>query len=155
MKVCSSVRLETRTTRMRSVDNGIVWRCLKRGNAPRTPDEIETFPLSREKCDICQKRPVDHRLWQRRGRSRRVNGAADLRRWDIPGSTSDTLPTPQSHAICSNGSSFPILHAIMTNKRYESYLVVLKQIEARARALNVRPVFAEGTSSSPLTSNAL
>ena len=48
----------------------------------------------REKGDICQKRPVSHRLWQRLGRSHRVNGAADLRRWDITGSTSDTLPTP-------------------------------------------------------------
>ena len=45
------------------------------------------------------------------------------------------------HAICSNGASFPIIHALMPNKRYESYLVVLEQIEARARALNVRPVF--------------
>ena len=45
------------------------------------------------------------------------------------------------HAICSNGSMFPIINALMTDKRSESYLIILKPIEARARALNVRPVF--------------
>ena len=45
VKVCSAVRLETKTTRRRSVDNGLVRRCRKRGNAPRTPNEIETFPF--------------------------------------------------------------------------------------------------------------
>ena len=43
VKVCSAVRLETKTTRRRSVDSGLVRRCWKRGNAPGTPNEIETF----------------------------------------------------------------------------------------------------------------
>ena len=43
VKVFSAVRLETKTTRRRSVDDRLVRRCRKRGNAPRTPNEIETF----------------------------------------------------------------------------------------------------------------
>ena len=46
VKVCGAVRLETKTTRRRSVDIRIVRRCRKRGNAPRTPNEIETFPFT-------------------------------------------------------------------------------------------------------------
>ena len=48
VKVCSAMRLETKTTRRRSVDDRLVRRCRKRGNATRTPNEIETFPFPRE-----------------------------------------------------------------------------------------------------------
>ena len=45
VRVCSDVRIETKTTRRRSVDTRIVRRYRKRGNAPATPGEIESFPF--------------------------------------------------------------------------------------------------------------
>ena len=141
VKVCSAVRLETRTTRRRSVDNRLVRRCRKRGNAPRTPNEIETFPfLEKNAIYINNNRSIIVF-----GRDWGVRVASTVRRICVDGTFRAAPATHYQlltfHAICSNGSSFPVLHALMTNKRYESYLVVLEQIEARARALNVRPVF--------------
>ena len=45
VRVCSDVRIETKTIRRRSVDNRLVRRYRKRGNAPAMPCEIETFPF--------------------------------------------------------------------------------------------------------------
>ena len=139
VKVCSAVRLETRTTRRRSVDNRPVRRCHKRRNAQRTPNEIETFPFL-EKNAIYVKNDRSIIVF---GSDWGVRVASTVRRICVDGTFRAAPATHYQllifHAICSNGSSIPILHALMTNKRYESYLVVLEQIEARERALNVRP----------------
>ena len=36
------------------------------------------------------------------------------------------------HATCSNGATFPVIHVLMSDKRYESYKTVLGCIEAWA-----------------------
>ena len=129
VKVCGAVRLETKTE-LRSVDIKLVRFC-RNVETPRGLRTRSRRSPSPRKRDIRQRRQVDHYVRPRLGRSRCVIGATGLLRLDIPGGTNDTLPTHHVPRICSNGSSFPITHAIMTNKRSESCIVVLKQIKAR------------------------
>ena len=140
VKVCGAVRLETKTTRRRSRHQD----CQALSEAWKRPADSERdrdVPLPRENTIYVN----DDRSIIVFGRDWGVRVASSVRRICVDG-TFRAAPTTHYqlltfHAICSNGSSFPIIHALMTNKRAESYLVVLKQIEARARALNVRPVF--------------
>ena len=140
-KVTSTVRLETKTVR-RSIDCRLIRRYRKRGNAPRTPAEIESFPfLERNAIYIHPDKSI---IIFARDWSLRV--ASTVRRICVDG-TFRAAPTTHYqlltfHALCSNGSSFPIIHALMTNKRCDSYLVVLQQIERRAEEMNIRPVFS-------------
>ena len=140
-KVTSAVRLETKTARRRSVDCRLIRRYRKRGNAPRTPAEIETFPFLEQNAIYIH--PDKSIIIFARDWSLRV--ASTVRRICVDGTFRAAPVTHYQlltfHALCSNGSSFPIIHALMANKRCESYLVVLQQIEQRARAMNLRPVF--------------
>ena len=129
VKICGAVRLETRTER-RSVDIILVRLCLKRENATMTPNEIETSPFT-EKTRYIQRRPVDHCVRPRQGRSRCVVCATDLRRLDIQGGSNDTLQTPRVPRDPFQRASFPITHAITMNKRSEWRRVVLEQIKPR------------------------
>ena len=127
--------------RRRSVDCRLVRLYRKRGNAPRTPAEIESFPfLERNAIYIHPDKSI---IIFARDWSLRV--ASTVRRICVDG-TFRAAPTTHFqlltfHALCSNGSSFPIIHALMANKRCDSYIVVLHQIERRAKEMNIRPVF--------------
>ena len=140
-KVTSAVRLETKTSRRRSVDCRLIRRYRKRGNAPRTPSEIETFAFLEQNAIYIHHDKsiiVFARDWS-------IRVASTVRRICVDGTFRAAPMTHYQlltfHALCSNGSSFPIIHALMSNKRSESYLIVLQQIERRARAMNLRPVF--------------
>ena len=140
-KVTSAVRLETKTSRRRSVDCRLIRRYRKRGNAPRAPADIEMFPfLEQNTIYIHHDKSiiVFARDWS-------IRVASTVRRICVDGTFRAAPATHYQlltfHALCSNGSSFPIIHALMSNKRSESYLVVLQQIERRARTMNIRSVF--------------
>lgn len=139
--VTRAVRLETKTARRRSVDCRLIRRYRKRGNAPRSPTDIEMFPFLEQNTIYIHNDKsiiVFARDWS-------IRVASTVRRICVDG-TFRAAPATHCqlltfHALCSNGSSFQIIHALMANKRCESYLVVLQQIERRARAMNIRPVF--------------
>ena len=139
--VCGDVRVETKTTRRRSVDTRLVRRYRKRGNAPATPGEIESFPFLEQNAAYVSPDKtiiVFCREWG-------VRVASAVKRICVDGTFRSAPKTHYQlltfHALCSNGSSFLIVHSLMSDKRYESYLVVLRQIEAKAQAVGIGSVF--------------
>ena len=49
------------------------------------------------------------------------------------------------HVLCKNGSSFPVVHALLRDKRFASYAKVLDEIQRHATGLDIGPVFCRNT----------
>ena len=139
--VSSAVRAETQTTRRRSVDHRLVRRVRRTGKTPRTPAEIDVTPfIAQNTIYIPQSKSVFVlcRDWGMR--------VAATVRWMCVDGTFRAAPKTHYqlltfHAICANGSSFPIIHVLMCDKSFRSYRLVLRKIEERARAMGLGPVF--------------
>ena len=49
------------------------------------------------------------------------------------------------HVLCKNGSSFPVVHALLKDKCFASYVKVLDEIQRYATGLDLGPVFDRKT----------
>ena len=153
--VCSDVLIETKTTRRQSVDNRLVRQYRKRGNAPAMPCEIETFPfLERNAMYVRPDKSVVVfcKEWG-------VRVASSVKRICVDDTFRSAPKTHYQlltfHATCSNRSSFPVVHALMSDKRRESYLVILRRLRQARKRLVLERCSGEMTSLSRSTSKVL
>ena len=49
------------------------------------------------------------------------------------------------HAVCTNGASFPVVYALVSDKSYATYKTVLDAVQHRADTMGLGNVFSRGT----------
>ena len=49
------------------------------------------------------------------------------------------------HVLCKNGQSFPVVHALLKDKRFATYVKTLDEIQRYAAGLHLGPVFGRKT----------
>ena len=49
------------------------------------------------------------------------------------------------HAVCTNGVSFPVVYALVSDKSYATYKTVLDAVQRHADTMGLGNVFARGT----------
>ena len=133
--IVSAIRNETKTCRRKSVDCRLARRIRRKGPCPRSAEEIRVTPaLSENSIYISDDKGVIvmAREWGIRLASRAERVCVDGTFRCVPATHYQMLTF---HVMCRNGSSFPVIHAILKDKSCVSYTAVLNAVQHYATRL--------------------
>ena len=143
--VAAHVRMATGTSRRKSADVRFVRRMRMRGKQPRCLDEIVVSPRLAENAIYIKRDKsitVLARDWSMRLASATQRMCVDGTFRSVPRTHYQLLTF---HAVCTNGVSFPVIYALVTNKNYVTYKKVLAAIQRHADELQIGNVFSRDT----------
>ena len=136
---------QTRTRRRKSADYRLARRVRMQGQHPvNAEDIIATSTLANGSMFIDEDRSVIvlAREWG-------IGLLCNAERVCIDGTFRSAPVTHfqmlSFHVLCKNGSSFPVVHALLRDKRFASYAKVLDEIQRHATGLDIGPVFCRNT----------
>ena len=139
--VVSSVRNETRTCRRKSTDYRLARRIRMNGQHPSRAEDIVVTPtLADNSIFISDDRSVIvlAREWGIRLLCNAERVCVDGTFRSAPVTHFQLL---SFHVLCKNGQSFPVVHALLKDKRVATYVKTLDEIQRYATGLNLGPVF--------------
>ena len=139
--VVSSVRNETRTCRRKSTDYRFARRIRMHGQHPVNSEDIVVTPtLANNSVYIGDDRSVIvlAREWGIRLLCNAERVCVDGTFRSAPVTHFQML---SFHVLCKNGSSFPVVHVLLKDKRFASYVKVLDEIQRYTTGLHLGPVF--------------
>ena len=137
--VVSSVRNESRTCRRKSTDYRLARRVRMHGQHPVNSEDIVVTPtLAKNSIFIGDDMSIIvlAREWGIRLLRNAERVCVDGTFRSAPVTHFQML---SFHVLCKNGSSFPVVHALLKDKCFASYAKVLDEIQRYATGLNLGP----------------
>ena len=143
--VVSSIRNQTKTCRRKSTDYRLVRRIRMKGQHPGKAEDIVMTPTLARNCILIG----DDRGTIVLAREWGIRLLCNAERVCVDG-TFRSAPLAHFqmlsfHVLCKNGSSFPVVHVLLRDKRFASYVKVLDEIQRYATGLGLGPVFGRKT----------